>query len=128
MLFILRLLGFNVLLNQINEIGDKTMTAISDFAAKQEEYNQKIEAAVSGLSEDIKFLSDKITEIQNSPGVISPTDQSLLDQLDARAQALVVKLEALNELTPPQASNGSPKPDNTLPEPEPSEPEPTEEE
>jgi len=77
------------------------MSAISDFATKQNAFNDRIDAAVTGVQADVKFLQDTIDKLQNSPGTITPEDQALLDQLDARADAVATKLEALDALTPP---------------------------
>jgi len=79
----------------------RIMSAISDFAAKQKEYNDRISAAVTGISGDIKSLNDKITELQNNPGAITPADQALLDDIQAQAKAVAEKLEALDAETPP---------------------------
>jgi len=46
-------------------------------------------------------LNDKITELQNSQGQITPGDQALLDDLQVAGNVLADKLEALDNLTPP---------------------------
>jgi hypothetical protein len=82
-------------------LGEKTMTVIGDFAARQREFNDRMDAAISGLTEDIATLNAKILELQTSPGTITPEDQALLDELQARGETISAKLEALNALTPP---------------------------
>jgi hypothetical protein len=82
-------------------LGEKTMTVIGDFAAKQRELNDRMDTASSGLTEDIATLNAKILELQNSPGTVTPEDQALLDELQARGETISAKLEALNALTPP---------------------------
>lgn len=77
------------------------MSAITDFAAKQKEFNDRQDAAVQGLTDDVKFLNDKLTAIQNSPGTLSPEDQAALDEALARTEALTTTLEALDSQTPP---------------------------
>src|SRR5207249_3874071 len=84
------------------------MSAISDFADKVKAHQDKIDAAVDGLVQDVKTLNDKITELQNTPGPITPSDQALLDDIDARATAAADKLSALDSLTPPPAPPTSP--------------------
>lgn len=79
----------------------KIMSAISDFATKQNAFNDRVDAAVTGLTDDVKVLNDKITELQNNPGPITPEDQALLDAIEARSAAIAAKLEALDALTPP---------------------------
>jgi len=89
------------ILHRIAETERKIMSAISDFAAKQKAFNDRQDAAVTGLQGDVKSLNDKIEELQNSPGGITPEDQALLDELEARGEAIATKLEALDALTPP---------------------------
>jgi hypothetical protein len=78
------------------------MSAISDFSAKQKEFNDRIDAAVTGLESDVQLLNEKIDELQNTPGTITPEDQALLDELQARGATIAEKLEALDSLTPPK--------------------------
>lgn len=76
-------------------------TKISEFATAQNAHNDRQDAAVTDLQGDIQALNDKITELQNSPGGITPEDQASLDALQARGEAISAKLEALAALTPP---------------------------
>ena len=64
------------------------MSAISDFATKQNAHNDAIDAAVSGLTGDVKNLQDQIAKLQASQGQITPEDQALLDAIDARSSRL----------------------------------------
>lgn len=77
--------------------------AISDFAAKMKTFTDRMDTAVTGLQGDVKTLNDKITELQNSSGSITPEDQALLDDIEARAGSITDKLDALDALTPPAA-------------------------
>lgn len=77
------------------------MSKISEYYAEQTKFNDRLDKAVLGLTDDIKALNDKITELQNSPGEITPEDQKLLDELQTRAESITDKLEALENLTPP---------------------------
>ncbi len=77
------------------------MSAISDFAAKQDAHNAAIDAAIAGLSTDIDTLNAEIKTLQGSAGAITPEDQATLDRLDAAGQAAADKLTALDALTPP---------------------------
>lgn len=81
--------------------GALIMSAISEFATKQNAHNDKIDTAVSGLQGDVQTLTDTIKKLQESAGQITPEDQALLDAIDARAQGISDKLEALDALTPP---------------------------
>lgn len=80
---------------------ERIMSKISDFAAQMNAFTDRQDKAVSDLQDDVKALNDKITELQNTPGEISPEDQKLLDDLQARASAVADKLDALDSLTPP---------------------------
>lgn len=88
------------------KVRDIIMSAISDFAARQSAFNDRIDAAITGLQGDVKFLQDTIDKLQNTPGTITPEDQALLDQIDQRADAVATKLEALDALTPPAPPAG----------------------
>jgi hypothetical protein len=80
---------------------DDIMSKISEFAAKQNAHNDKIDAAIDGLTADNKAQTDLIKQLQTSPGEISAEDQATLDQLEARTAAQADKLGALDDLTPP---------------------------
>lgn len=79
------------------------MSAVSDYVAKQKSYNERTAAAIDNVVGDIQRLNDKITELQNTPPVLDPADQALLDEIDAMGSALASKAEALDALTPPAA-------------------------
>lgn len=80
---------------------EKIVSAISDFADKMKVHNDKVDAAIDGLQGDVKSLKDQITELQNSAGQITPSDQALLDGIEAKAAGVADKLDALDALTPP---------------------------
>ena len=86
----------------LKEMEHKIMSAISKFAEEQNAFNDRVDAAVTGLTADIQALNDKITELQNSTGGITPEDQVLLDAIEARSAVIATKLEALDALTPPK--------------------------
>lgn len=77
------------------------MSAVSDYVAKQKEYNTRVAAAIDGIVTDIQALADKITELQNTPPVLTPEDDALLNEADAMAQAMVTRIEALDAQNPP---------------------------
>lgn len=96
-----KVINNNAVLERIAETECKIMSKISEFAARQTEFNARQQTAVDGLTADVKVLNDKITELQNSPGEITPEDQVLLDDIEARNLAITEKLEALDAQTPP---------------------------
>jgi len=77
------------------------MSAISEFATRQNQFNDRIDAAITGVSADVDALNAEIVKLQNTPGIITPEDQALLDGIQARSQTVADKLEALDALTPP---------------------------
>jgi len=87
--------------NDLDKMEGRIMSKIGDFAEAQNAFNDRVDTAITGLQGDIKALNDKITELQNSAGQITPEDQALLDSLQARGQTIADKLEALDALTPP---------------------------
>ncbi len=87
----------------LKEMEHKIMSAISDFATKQNAFNDRIDTAIADLQGDVQNLNDTITQLQNSPGTITPDDQALLDAIQTRTEGVTTKLEALDALTPPKA-------------------------
>lgn len=83
------------------QLGERTMSAITDFVTKQKEYNDRQAAALAGLTQDLKTVKDQLTSIQNSPGSLSAEDQAALDEVLKASEALTTKLEALDSETPP---------------------------
>lgn len=75
------------------------MATIQEFADRVNTAFDEIGTAVDGVVTDIQWLKDKITELQNTPGPISPEDQARLDALEARAAAAVTKVKALDAST-----------------------------
>ena len=88
-------------LHKLIKIGEHIMTAIADFAAAQNAFNDRMDVAIADLQDDIKNLNDQIAALQAN--AITPEDQAALDALKARAQAMADKLDALDALTPPVA-------------------------
>lgn len=79
----------------------KIMSAISDFAAAQAAFNDRMDTAITGLQGDVANLNEQIAALQATQGAITPEDQALLDGIQARAQGITDKLEALDGLTAP---------------------------
>ena len=77
------------------------MSAISDYAAKVNAFNDRVDAAIAGVTGDVEAQAALIKQLQDNPGPITPEDQAILDQLEARNAAQATKLEALDALTPP---------------------------
>ena len=93
-------------LHMITQQGARIMSAISDFAAKQDAFNTRIGTSIDNVVADIQTLNDLITQLQNSAGTVTPEDQALIDQLEAKGSELATKAEALDGLTPPKPPAG----------------------
>lgn len=119
----------SAVLNRIAEMETRIMGKVTDFAVAQKAFNERQAVAIdklaaaattqatatTGLAEDIKTLNDKITELQNSSGGVTPEDGVLIDELQAQGEALTARaegvataaeaqaaaLEALDSQTPP---------------------------
>ena|ERR1700675_4793144 len=94
--------GISHSLAKLFNLGESILSAISEFATKQNAFNDTIDAAIAGLTEDVQNLNDQIASLQASAGTITPADQALLDGITARAQTVSDKLSALDALTPPK--------------------------
>lgn len=92
------------ILNRLAEMECKIMTAIETYGEAVNAAFDKIGSAVEGVSSDVQWLKDEIVKLQNTPGPISPSDQAILDGIQARAEAVVAKVEALDALTTPPAT------------------------
>ena len=79
----------------------KIMSAITDWAAREEANLTTISGTLDTIVAGIKALDDKITALQNSPGTLSPADQAALDQIEADSKALVTKAAAIDTTPPP---------------------------
>jgi len=97
--------SISVSLIRLYNQGERIMSAISEFAAKVNQHQAKIDEAVTGISGDIAALKQMIADLQNNPGPISPEDQALLDQIEARIGATAERVKALDDLTPPPSPN-----------------------
>lgn len=86
---------------QILKLGGRIMTVISDFAAAVQGHFDSVATAIDGLAGDVQGLKDMIEKLQNTPGVITPEDQALLDQIQARAQEISSRVIGLDAMTPP---------------------------
>ena len=92
-----------ILFLAIEEIGNKIMSAISDFLSKQTAFDARqstaidaLVASIAGVSSDVDTLNAKITELQNSSGGVTPEDQASINALQEQGEALSTKLEAVS--------------------------------
>lgn len=76
------------------------MSAITDQANRIAAFQNRVDAAVEGITTDIESLKKLIEQLQNTPGAITPEDQALLDNIEARTAKVADKVEALDNLDP----------------------------
>ena len=70
------------------------MSAISDFAAAQAEFNAAIDASIVALQADVAALDALIAQLKLNN--VSPEDQASLDAISAHSKAMADKLAALD--------------------------------
>lgn len=103
------------LAKQLKEIGDKIMSEISDFAAKQKAHNatiktclSEINGSIAGVAQDVTGLKAKIEELLNNSGGLNAEDRAALEEILADSADIVASIDTtkatiktLDEATPP---------------------------
>lgn len=77
------------------------MSAISEFSDRVSAHLDRLDQAHEGLSSDLADLKATIEKLQGTAGQVTPEDQALLNQLEAKIQAASDKLAAMDDLHPP---------------------------
>ena len=77
-----------------------TPSAIQAFAAAEASTLASLATALTALATGVTALDTLITNFQNSPGTLSPADQTALDGIQATSKALVAQATAIST-TPP---------------------------
>jgi hypothetical protein len=85
----------------LRNLGEIIMSAISDFAVKQNAHNAKVSSDLDAINTGISNLNALIATLQNSAGTVTPEDQATLDQIEAAGAALETKADALANVQPP---------------------------
>jgi hypothetical protein len=73
----------------------KTMSVITDWAAKEQADLSTVSGTLDGVVTNIAALNAQIAAFNNSPGTLAPADQAALDSIQAASAALVTKAAAL---------------------------------
>ena len=76
------------------------MSQVSDFATVVNASFAKVNTDLDAITAGIANLDAMITAFQNSPGVLSASDQAALDGIQTASQALVARADAV-VVTPP---------------------------
>lgn len=77
---------------------------VEEFLGRQEAHNNKVATAVDEIVEDVKGLQTEIQELKDliAAGEPSPEVTAKIAALDEHNDAMAVKIDALNALTPPK--------------------------
>ena len=86
--------------HDLKELENKIMSAITDWAASEQADLTSISTTLDTVVSGIAALDTLITNLQNSPGTLSASDQAALDAIKAASTALVAKSGAIS-VTPP---------------------------
>jgi hypothetical protein len=85
----------------LQQLGEQIMSAISDFAVKQQAHNDKVSTDLDAIGAKIADLNTLVATLQNSPGAITAEDQATLDKIEAAGADLATKADALAGVVPP---------------------------
>ena len=78
----------------------KLMSQLTDWAAAEQADLTAISNTLDTIVAGVAALDTLITNFQNSPGTLSPSDQAALDAIQTASKALVTKSAAI-VVTPP---------------------------
>lgn len=76
------------ILNRLAQLEGNIMSAISDWAAR---VGPKLDRVQQGLD----VVQALVEKLQNTPGVLTPEDQALLDQIDAKIDAIATDADSV---------------------------------
>lgn len=98
-----RLLRLEAHTIRIECLENDIMTVLSDFIDQQKAHNTRLDTAITDLSADIQSLNDQIATLKAA--IVEPTadETQAMADLTAAGEALAIKAEALDALTPPVA-------------------------
>jgi len=87
------------------------MSQITDWAAAEQVSLSAIQGSLNGIVAGVAALDTLITNLQNSPGTLSTSDQAALDAIQKASQALVAQAAAISTTAPgTPASTTTPAP------------------
>lgn len=90
----------HAILQRIAEMETKIMSALSDELTQINNNITSVNASLDGINTGIAALDALITQLQNSPGTLNPTDQTALDAIQAASNDLVKKASAVVTVPP----------------------------
>lgn len=87
-------------LDVVKSLKEQQMSQITDWAAGEQVQLDAISGALDVVVTGVKELDKLITDFQNSPDKITAADQEALDVIQAKSQALVAKVKAIDTTAP----------------------------
>jgi predicted transcriptional regulator len=91
-------------LDALAEGQKRIMSAITDWAAKEQADLSAISATLDGIAAGILNLDQMIQRLQNSPGPLGPDDQAALDAISGASKNLATKASSISVTPPGQTS------------------------
>ena len=82
----------------------KLMSQLTDWAASEQADLAAISTALDTVVTGVSALDKLITNFQNSPGTLSPSDQAALDAIQSASKAVVAKAAAISTVAPVPAA------------------------
>ena len=76
------------------------MSQITDWAAQEQADLTAISGTLDSIVTGIAALDKMITDLQNSPGTLTPADQAALDNIQSAVKGLVTKSAAISTAPP----------------------------
>lgn len=73
---------------------------IQDWAEQEQADLAGIASTLDGIANGVANLEKMITDFQNSPGTLTPTDQAALDKIQATVRDLKAKADAIRTEPP----------------------------
>ena len=89
--------------SELAQTKEQIMSQITDWAATEQADLDAISTTLDGIVAGIAALDTLITNLQNSQGTLSSSDQTALDAIQSASAALKVKSAAI-AVTPPGAT------------------------
>ena len=93
--------GRKATIQDLTNLKNYIMSAISDFATAVNAHLDKIDAAHQGIASDLTALKAEIEALKAALGDIGPENQALLDGVLARVSSIEVSLTNLDAEHPP---------------------------
>src|SRR5262249_9341814 len=82
--------------------------ALATYVADQKAFNASMSTELDGISSDVDALAGKIADLENKISDLSDDEKAALAEVKADSQALLDRMKAVNDKTPPAAPPATP--------------------